>query len=102
MTPDSVFEQMHGSEDEDKGKVGLLCVTPMATRPSNSLCKIAVKGESGIPKRHRIEHCSLVDKALERMSDLGISPSFLVGHVGGATHSKMSFLRRNLESANLL
>ena len=38
---------------------------------------------SGLDKRHRIEHCSLLDEtALQRMSNLGISPSFLIGHVG--------------------
>lgn len=33
--------------------------------------------------RNRIEHCSLLnDSRLERINDLGISPSFLIGHVG--------------------
>lgn len=39
-------------------------------------------GESGLPKRHRIEHCSLLNKEnIQKMSDLGVSPSFLIGHV---------------------
>ena len=45
--------------------------------------QIALKGKSGIPKRHRIEHCSVVNQdTLNRMHSLGISPSFLIGHVG--------------------
>ena len=45
--------------------------------------QIALKGKSGIPKRHRIEHCSLVNQdTLKRIHSLGISPSFLIGHVG--------------------
>ena len=39
-------------------------------------------GESGLAKRHRIEHCSLLNKAnIQKMADLGLSPSFLIGHV---------------------
>ena len=38
---------------------------------------------AGLEKRHRIEHCSLLNKEnLQKMSHLGISPSFLIGHVG--------------------
>ncbi len=45
--------------------------------------ELALKGESGLNKRHRIEHCSLADEtALDRIKSLGISPSFLIGHVG--------------------
>lgn len=33
-------------------------------------------------RRCRIEHCSILhDEQIERMADLGISPSFLIGHV---------------------
>lgn len=40
-------------------------------------------GDAPLTKRHRIEHCSiLTDEYLERMAALGISPSFLIGHVG--------------------
>jgi len=45
-------------------------------------------------RRHRIEHCSLVDKKqLERMSVMGVSPSFLIGHTGiwGYTFSQAIF-----------
>jgi predicted amidohydrolase YtcJ len=43
----------------------------------------ALDGKSGQSKRHRIEHCSLLTKdALQKMATLGISPSFLIGHVG--------------------
>ncbi|MGE8413690.1 MAG: amidohydrolase [Pseudomonas sp.] len=37
----------------------------------------------GLNKRHRIEHCSLLSEdRLKTMVKLGLSPSFLVGHVG--------------------
>ncbi|MBQ4834961.1 amidohydrolase [Pseudoalteromonas luteoviolacea] len=43
----------------------------------------ALNGQSGLESRHRIEHCSLLsDKNAKRMQQLGISPSFLIGHVG--------------------
>ena len=33
-------------------------------------------------RRHRIEHCSLLhDEQIERIAQLGLSPSFLIGHV---------------------
>ena len=45
--------------------------------------KDALAGDSGIKKRHRIEHCSLLSQEnLTQMADMGISPSFLIGHVG--------------------
>ncbi len=45
--------------------------------------KHALAGKSGLEKRHRIEHCSLLtDSHLNEMSAIGISPSFLIGHVG--------------------
>lgn len=39
--------------------------------------------EAGGPdRRHRIEHCSILhDEQIERIADLGLSPSFLIGHV---------------------
>ncbi len=47
-----------------------------------SAYEAALCGESGLTKRHRIEHCSLLDdEAIEKLSNLGISPSFLIGHV---------------------
>lgn len=43
----------------------------------------ALGGKSGLKKGHRIEHCSLPSEdSLKRMAKLGISPSFLIGHVG--------------------
>ncbi|MGC5702179.1 amidohydrolase family protein [Pseudomonas sp. NFXW11] len=45
--------------------------------------KDAFKGGTGLEKRHRIEHCSLLsDDRLKSMNQLGLSPSFLIGHVG--------------------
>lgn len=44
----------------------------------------ALKTYAGTPLRNRIEHCSLFSnrKQLDEMAELGISPSFLIGHVG--------------------
>ncbi len=43
----------------------------------------ALEGKYDESQRHRIEHCSLSSKHdLQKMADLGISPSFLIGHVG--------------------
>ena len=43
----------------------------------------ALNGKSGLIKRHRIEHCSLpTEQAIGDMFELGLSPSFLIGHVG--------------------
>ncbi|MGE1174690.1 amidohydrolase [Pseudomonas sp. BW7P1] len=43
----------------------------------------ALDNRSGLEKRHRIEHCSLMTKdTTRRLQALGISPSFLIGHVG--------------------
>ncbi|HEY0175069.1 MAG TPA: amidohydrolase family protein [Pedobacter sp.] len=43
----------------------------------------AINSYKGHQLRHRIEHCSLVGPGqFEQMSVLGISPSFLIGHVG--------------------
>jgi predicted amidohydrolase YtcJ len=41
-------------------------------------------GASGAAqRRHRIEHCSILhDEQVERLAALGVSPSFLIGHVG--------------------
>lgn len=39
-------------------------------------------GRSGVRMRHRIEHCSFAHpEQLNRMAQLGISPSFLIGHL---------------------
>ena len=44
--------------------------------------EMALDGRSGLERRDRIEHCSYpVAADLQRMADLGISPSFLIGHV---------------------
>ena len=45
--------------------------------------KTSLKGSSGLEKRHRIEHCSILsDTNVAKMAEIGISPSFLIGHVG--------------------
>lgn len=43
----------------------------------------ALQGGSALEKRHRIEHCSLLTAGtLQTLQRLGLSPSFLIGHVG--------------------
>lgn len=44
---------------------------------------VAAAEEAGRPdRRHRIEHCSILhDEQIERIAALGLSPSFLIGHV---------------------
>lgn len=42
----------------------------------------AAVGAGGPDRRHRIEHCSLLhDDQIDRIAELGLSPSFLIGHV---------------------
>jgi predicted amidohydrolase YtcJ len=42
----------------------------------------ALAGRSGLTHRHRIEHCSVpTEDQLAQMSELGLSPSFLMNHV---------------------
>ncbi len=44
--------------------------------------EMGTKGEGGHQLRHRIEHCSVLHKEqIARMKQLGLSPSFLIGHV---------------------
>ncbi len=53
-----------------------------------------LNGKSGIEKRHRIEHCSLLtEDQIKKMKEIGVSPSFLIGHVGywGYTFSQAIF-----------
>lgn len=41
------------------------------------------KGQNSNEIRHRIEHCSLATKEeFDKMKKMGVSPSFLIGHVG--------------------
>ncbi len=83
MTPDSEFTKVVQAI-VDKGWP-IMCHSngDKAIKLTLDAFEISLKGESGTTKRHRIEHCSLVDPAtLERICELGISPSFLMGHVG--------------------
>lgn len=42
-----------------------------------------IPNQKGMGLRHRIEHCSLItQEELDTMKELGVSPSFLIGHVG--------------------
>jgi len=42
----------------------------------------AIKGNPSREHRHRIEHCSILHpEQIKRMKELGLSPSFLIGHV---------------------
>ena len=83
MTPDSEFSQLVKTI-ADKG-------WPLMIHGNGNKAitfvldayKFALNGVSGHVKRHRIEHCSLLDDGLmQRLYDQGISPSFLIGHVG--------------------
>ncbi|WP_421549592.1 amidohydrolase [Pseudomonas sp. QD4] len=65
---------------------------------------LALQGKSGLDKRHRIEHCSLLNKStLETMQQLGLSPSFLIGHVGywGYAFDKAIFEKKAEEMLDL-
>jgi hypothetical protein len=43
----------------------------------------AIPQQAGNDQRHRIEHCSLLTpESIQKMQDLKLSPSFLIGHVG--------------------
>ena len=64
----------------------------------------AVGTATGSTKRHRIEHCSLLNKSkLEEMHSLGISPSFLIGHVGywGYAFKEAIFEEKAVEQLDL-
>lgn len=49
----------------------------------NALDALAAAVDAGGPdRRHRIEHCSILhDEQIARIAELGLSPSFLIGHV---------------------
>ncbi|MCB1014052.1 MAG: amidohydrolase [Acidimicrobiales bacterium] len=49
----------------------------------DTLAALAGAVDAGGPdRRHRIEHCSLLhDDQIARIAELGVSPSFLIGHV---------------------
>jgi predicted amidohydrolase YtcJ len=53
----------------------------------------AIGGQDSADLRHRIEHCSILDEGqIARMRRLGVSPSFLIGHVhfwGRAFHDRL-------------
>lgn len=61
----------------------------------------ALKLYTGTPLRNRIEHCSLFSehRQLDDMAELGISPSFLIGHVGywGFVFKNMIFKGQQLD-----
>lgn len=49
----------------------------------DTLAALATAVEAGgADRRHRIEHCSILhDEQIARIAELGLSPSFLIGHV---------------------
>ena len=59
--------------------------TPTGTRPSTPPSTPSRPSSPTLPRpdhRHRIEHCSVLHpEQVRRMVDLGLSPSFLIGHV---------------------
>lgn len=51
-------------------------------RALDAFAKAKAKGLDPAAKRCRIEHCSILhDEQIEKMAELGLSPSFLIGHV---------------------
>ena len=51
-------------------------------RVLDAFAKAKAKGLDPAAKRCRIEHCSILhDEQIEKMHELGLSPSFLIGHV---------------------
>ena len=51
-------------------------------RALDAFAKAKAKGLDPAAKRCRIEHCSILhDDQIEKMAELGLSPSFLIGHV---------------------
>ena len=51
-------------------------------RALDAFAKSKVKGLDPAARRCRIEHCSILhDEQIEKMAELGLSPSFLIGHV---------------------
>ena len=51
-------------------------------RALDAFAKAKAKGLDPADRRCRIEHCSILhDEQIEKMAELGLSPSFLIGHV---------------------
>ncbi len=51
-------------------------------RALDAFAKAKAKGLNPAARRCRIEHCSILhDEQIEKMAELGLSPSFLIGHV---------------------
>ena len=51
-------------------------------RALDAFAKSKAKGLDPAARRCRIEHCSILhDEQIEKMAELGLSPSFLIGHV---------------------
>ncbi len=51
-------------------------------RALDAFAKARAKGLNPAAKRCRIEHCSILhDEQIDKMAELGLSPSFLIGHV---------------------
>ena len=51
-------------------------------RALDAFAKAKAKGVDPAARRCRIEHCSILhDEQIEKMAELGLSPSFLIGHV---------------------
>lgn len=83
MTPDSDFTKIIQKIVEKGWPLMIHANGNKAINLTLDAYQIAANGKSGIPKRHRIEHCSIVNQdTLKRIHSLGISPSFLIGHVG--------------------
>jgi predicted amidohydrolase YtcJ len=63
-------------------QVGLHCNGDAGIDMALDGFEAVLAGRSGLERRHRLEHCSLLHpEQITRMQKLGLSPSFLIGHV---------------------
>ncbi len=74
----SVVERAH----RDGWQIGVHANSDAAIDVTIDAFERALAAEGRADHRHRIEHCSVLhDDQIERMVSLGLSPSFLIGHI---------------------
>lgn len=80
-TPEEI-EQVIREAHDDGWQVGVHANGDAAIDVTLDAFERATGGKGAGRLRHRIEHCSILhDGQMQRMKKLGISPSFLIGHV---------------------
>jgi predicted amidohydrolase YtcJ len=80
-TPDEI-EHVVREAHADGWQLGLHANGDAAIDVTLDALERGTAGQGGHKLRHRIEHCSILhDAQIARMKRLGISPSFLIGHV---------------------